>query len=408
MAASLARALAVAVTLGLSLKAAYPSEAGLDYFTDAGPAIDALARGDLAEFLQTPAAMGPFSLLLRAPLVALVYEQREEVVYLVGALPCLAAAGALGLYLRRLMDRQGKPPSSALLVCALCVLNPLTFRALHWGHPEELLAAALAVAAVVIAARGSGWLAGLTLGLAVATKQWALIAVVPALLAAPAHRMRVGVAAALVAGALVLPAAVADRQGFVGATKAVALVTTDVSPPNVWWPFAAEHPKRPNSGYLYEGPAWVGRLAHPVIVLLAVPLALLYARRPRRPEDALLLLALLFLLRCLLDPINIDYYHAPFLLALLAYEGLTRRGLPYLAMIAAVCLALTFPPGVSSMYELSQQASEVAAVYLAWALPFAAYLGLSLYAPERLMRVNARVRALASGIRRPTAASTPG
>ena len=55
------------------------------------------------------------------------------------------------------------------------------------------------------------------------------------------------------------------------------------------------------------------------------------APRPRRREDALALLALLFLARCALDPWNIHYYHLPLVLALLAWEVERRRRLPVLS-----------------------------------------------------------------------------
>ena len=67
----------------------------------------------------------------------------------------------------------------------LCVANPLTLRALEIGHPEELLGAVLCVAAVLLAARDRPLWAGLLLGLAIANKQWALLAVGPVLLALP-------------------------------------------------------------------------------------------------------------------------------------------------------------------------------------------------------------------------------
>src|SRR5260370_22502783 len=56
------------------------------------------------------------------------------------------------------------------------------------GHREEILGGALAVAAVLLAVRGRTLLGALALGLALATKQWALLAVLPFLLAVPGRR----------------------------------------------------------------------------------------------------------------------------------------------------------------------------------------------------------------------------
>jgi uncharacterized membrane protein len=56
--------------------------------------------------------------------------------------------------------------------------------AVRLGHPEALTAA-LCVLAVVLARRDHWVVAAVVLGLAIATKQWAVVAIVPALLAAP-------------------------------------------------------------------------------------------------------------------------------------------------------------------------------------------------------------------------------
>ena len=52
-------------------------------------------------------------------------------------------------------------------------------------------------------------------------------------------------------------------------------------------------------------------------------------------EQLLLLLALLLLLRCVLDPWNVVYYELPFLLALLCWEALCRPERPPVLALAA-------------------------------------------------------------------------
>ena len=79
--------------------------------------------------------------------------------------------------------------------------NPVTLYALQDGHAEELLGAVLCVAAVLAAQRGRGGLAALALGLAIANKQWALLAIGPVLLALPPGRRARPLA---LAGAVVL------------------------------------------------------------------------------------------------------------------------------------------------------------------------------------------------------------
>ena len=96
-------------------------------------------RGDLAGFFMQHALMGPFSLLLRAPLVALVFDSSIDVVYFVGVLPCMAAVLMLAVVLRRRMTELGRPAAAITLVTVVVLLNTGIFRSVHWGHPEEFL-----------------------------------------------------------------------------------------------------------------------------------------------------------------------------------------------------------------------------------------------------------------------------
>lgn len=394
------RALTVApalLVLALTVRAGATAEPGLDYFTDAGAAIDALARWDVQAFLANQPLMGSFSLLVRAPLVALVFNQSEPVVYLAGALPCLLATLALGMALARTVADRGGSAALQGLVAGLAVLNPLTFRALHWGHPEELLAGALCVGAVLVALHERPALAAVLLGLALATKQWAVLAFLPVLIAAPNHRAMLACGAAGIAAALTLPLMLAAPDEFqrvaqaAGAQDSFAAMTT---PWNIWWPLA-ELTSLESRGLVYMLPTWLSGLTHPLIVALAVPLsALLWRRSDRRPDDALLLLALLLLLRCMLDHWNNDYYHLPFLLALLAWETVRRGSVPYLAMAVSVLVSLSLWPVQTQIFGDSlEHAALLNAFYLAWVLPLAAGLALTLYRPEAVARIAEGVRA---------------
>ncbi|MDP1850589.1 MAG: glycosyltransferase 87 family protein [Solirubrobacteraceae bacterium] len=372
---------------------------GLDYFTDAAFPIDALVRGDLQTFAQNPGLMGDFSLFLRVPFVWLVFEQNLTVVYLVGALPCLAAVVILAAYLRRRMLTLGLPVAAALLVAVLAVVNPGTLRSMHWGHPEEFLGAALCVGAILAATRRHHLLAGVLLGLAIATKQWAVIAIIPTLLAAGGQRIRLTAIAGAIAIAIALPAVILQPDAVVATHTAITQAQPVVAPANVWWPFSSPRTAAEREagarGFAAEIPTWLGTLTHPLIVLLGIPIGFVYWRRRKsfEPEDALGLFALLMLLRCVLDPWNIDYYHAPFLLSLLAWEALRRGGWPRVTLLASVALALTFPPTLDSMTQMSAESLRYCVTYLAWSLPLTAWLTLALFAPQRLERLGRALRA---------------
>ena len=104
------------------------------------------------------------------------------------------------------------------------------------------LGAALCAGAVLAAARGRAVWAGVLLGCALATKQWAALAILPMLLAAPrGSRMRAGGVMAAVAGLLVAPMMIVDPGRFWLAQKSLGLALTyqhTVTASNVWFPFA--------------------------------------------------------------------------------------------------------------------------------------------------------------------------
>jgi hypothetical protein len=382
-------AAALLLLFAITLTAAFPLAPGMDYYADASTAVDALARLDLHGYAANPPLMGPASIALRAPFVALVYHRDIATVYYAGALPCVAAAAGLGLVLRSRMLALGKPALAATLVAVVAVVNPGTYRALNWGHPEEILGGVLCVLAIFGAGRGRPLLAGVALGLALATKQWAAIAIVPALIAAPGRRVLLLAVALAVAAACIGPTMLGAPAQYAAMNKSAAAAHPVVTAPNVWYPLSDRHDpaKAHFAGTL---PTWLAHITHPLIVLIGVPLGWLFLRRRRSasPAEALGLFALLMLLRCLLDPWNIDYYHAPFLLALLAWEGLVRGGWPKLTLLAGAALALTFPASLDSQLKISEDAARYCVTYLAWTLPLAAWLGLALLAPARLAAIR--------------------
>jgi hypothetical protein len=132
-------------------------------------------------------------------------------------------------------------------------------------------------------------------------------------------------------------------------------------------------------------PGWVESLAHPLIIAIAAPLSALYAvvRRSRGASrcDPLLLLALLLLLRCALDPWDNAYYPLPFLLALVVWEALEYARPPVLALAASGVVYLSTqnlfygPIGVSP--------DALAAIFLGAAVPALFAIVRALYLPRR-------------------------
>lgn len=342
----------------------------------AGPPIGALIHGHLGGFFSTQPFMGSVSLLLRAPFVALVDWSKGDIIiqYRFGMLVCLLATLMLLLPAIWLMLRRGQHPLVVIAVVAAVVVGPVTFKAAFWGHPEEFLGAALAVAAVLAAIHRKAVAAGVLLGLAIATKQWGLFAVLPALTVAGEHRRRVALIAGVVAGVFILPMVAGDPGRFFDQNFHTAVAQLGATPTNAWWPFHHQgfDPSVHKEIEVISAP--LRELSHPLALVLVFGLSVLYWRRgaERHPYDAVKLLALLFLLRCVLDPLTISYHHAPFILTLAIFEGLRRRGIPLLTLIStAMILFIDRFAGVVSRPDLAN------AVYLAWTLPTIAYLSFS-------------------------------
>jgi hypothetical protein len=345
-----------------------------DYDREAAPAYLALAHGHVGTFLSLCPAYGG-SLILRSPFAMLpsLWGGGELAVFRAAAVPCLLAAIALGFVLVAQNLARGVSRSTCVMVLLLCAGNPITWRAIEQGHPEELLGGVLCVGAVLAAVgRKPGW-AGLLLGLAIANKAWAVLAIGPVLIALPAGRWRALAIAGGIAFLFTLPLLLAAPAT---ATPTSASGSGAMFHPwQVWWFFG--HMDVPVPGpdprIARGAPAWLSPIPHPLIVALAVPLSLLAARRK---ADPLALLALLLLLRCVLDPWNNIYYVLPCVIALAAWEPLRYRRPP---LFALATLVLTF----ISMERIFDVAALdlVAWTYLAWSLPLALFLGWRIYAP---------------------------
>ena len=263
-----------------------------DYKEDAGPAVDALAHLRLHEFLVARPIMGPLSIIVRAPFAALGQLVDAGGVkhgylsdYRFGIFPCLVVAGIFGLVLARMLERDRRPLVARVAVVVLAVINPVSLRAIHFGHPEEILGAALLAAAAVAAVRGRLKLAAALLGLALVNKQWALIgapAVVITLWGTQGWtRLKRPLAIfAGIAAVVTAPLLIADAGSLFDLTRNLAdLRGSYLFPASIWYPYGTElgpdHFVQMSRG-LRDMPQWIAITARPLIALMAivVPLAL--------------------------------------------------------------------------------------------------------------------------------------
>lgn len=313
-------------------------------------AIAKLSDGDLQGYLSVRLLVGPFATLLQTPF-AMLAGGGELNEYRWASLPCLVAAGLLGIYLASIARRRGASRFTQLAVATLCLVNPLTVEALENGHPEEVLTAALAVGAIATASERRYRTTAVLLGLALASKQWAAMAILPTLMALPARRVAVACAAAAIAAIFTLPGLLASPGTFFGAQEAAAISPRYVTPWSLWYPFAQVRTETYGAGSaqlvatVHQAPPWIGSLAHSLVGLLVfgMPLALAWRRGRFRlaGQEAMALLALLALIRCALDPADNFYYHTPLFLALVGWDALGASRLP-VKSLAGVAVALAF------------------------------------------------------------------
>lgn len=379
MGLSVEKTLLAVLVVGAACATALSAETLGDYGAEAAPSLEALARGDLAGFTHASAPYAG-SFTLRAPFVALagLLGGGPLAIYRLGSLPCLLAGAALALVIAQMGATLGRRPLERWIAAGLIVAAPATLALMHMGHPEEVLASALAVGAVLWAPTRPV-AAGVLLGLAVASKSWALIAVGPVLLAAAGGRPLLMTAAGAAGVAAFAPFVAGAPQ------QLLELTTGSTATGHLWGTFQLFYPLGSShevwvsggasGGHFTSSPmkphALIAGLAHPLIVLASAGLTLLAAARGRRGRvDALALLALCALLRCVLDPWNFGYYILPCVFALAAWELLRGPGLPVLALLA---LALTW---VTFWRVAEFQNREVMWIlYLAWVVPLAVVLG---------------------------------
>jgi hypothetical protein len=340
------------------------------------PAIAALAHGHLSALGSNQPLMGLVSLILRAPLVAAANSlgASDLTSYRLGALACLLSVALLAAWIGRDRVRSRRDLVALAAAFAIVLAGPPTSEALSSGHPEEVLAAMLAAAAVLAAVKGRPASAGILLGLAIGTKQWAVFAAVPVLAALPANRTKAIVVAAAVAAAATLPIAIADPGAFTRAGHDVG-ATHLINPLSAWWPSGSALPAAGGAelAAVRALPAGLSRtdasaLALGLVVVVGA-VALVAGYRLRRRADALALLAVVMLVRLVVDPLPILYYAVPAIVALVLWEAVVVRRLPVVALFLTAALTLTADQRIGlSPHLLNAAVLASVAVTCAWLL----------------------------------------
>lgn len=322
-----------------------------DYPHDAGPAMSALLHGHLHAFASAQPAMGQLSLLLRLPFAAIAYlgSPTQLEVYRWGAVPCMLSLALLGCWLAGIARSRGSGALGQVAIVAVCLFNPLVFSALGTGHPEELLTASFAAGAIVAAAQRRALLGTILIGLAIASKQWALIALFPMLAVFPGRRLRILAGAAAIVAAFSLPALLIAPSAFLHDQLALADGHTLSATAYSWlFPLTPTITRHLAGGIVFHGPhlpsALVGAL-HPSMIAIGAAAGAYLAFGARGAISVGRLCAavsLALLLRCTLDTETVPYYHACLLLVLVAWDGLCGERLPWRGLAGTVACYVIF------------------------------------------------------------------
>ncbi len=313
---------------------------------NAGPGIYALLGGNLSGYVLHQPAIGMTSILLRLPLVGAgrALGSGDLLTYQLGVFACLLPLACLAAWLVTARTSAGVGRLAGLLAALVLLLSPVLRSAIEWGHPEEVLTSVLATGSVILAIKGHVRWAAVSLGLAVGSEPWGLIALAPVLIALSERRLQaLGIAAGVAAVMCATPVLV-DPSAFARALHGEGS-TNLVNPLSVWWPVSSSFHLA--SGQLAPArmlPFGLSRAQSSMLGLaVVVPvLAIAWARARRRSAglDPLALLVLLALARVACDSTHIEYYYLAVLVPLTVWEAMTLERLPLLALITTAAVAL--------------------------------------------------------------------
>jgi Glycosyltransferase family 87 len=343
-----------------------------DFYAESALAVEALMAGHLHAFLTLVPVYGG-STLLQAPASMLGGALGGlDGAYRLGALFCVGTLVVLVLALARVQRLDGRSPLVRCLLIGVLLANPAGDWAVKEGHPEEIMAAVGCVGGMLLLVDGRVVAGAILLGLAAASKQWAILTLPLALAAAPRHRPRGCAAAAASALALTAPMLLVNAGKVVASNTGLSAAPSIFHIQQLWWTFHLYY-MRPLGGpsSTIFGPAPIALVANYSHILIGVLAALLggafWWRRERvQPTDALLMLALVLLIRCMLDPWNVVYYQFPFIVALASWEVASHRRAPVFALATSVLVWSSF-----RSVPFTASADVANFFYITWALPAA-------------------------------------
>lgn len=352
-----------------------------DFYLESYPSYLALQHGRFDLFFDLMPGYSGFTVVVGSAAAMLTkwFGGMETMALRISAAPGLLALGAVGVLVAGPVKAAGNRAWPLFVVCAAG--GALAFHTTRAGHPEELLATGLLVMAVLAAYDGRiGWSTGLLVA-AIASKQWAVLGILPCAMVAPRGGLRI----AGIASAFTLVLVGVQTQIGGGAHGTILNTGQLFHPHQVWWPFGV-----PATREFFEaghgermGPEWLSPLVRPIILAAGAAVAIAWWRvsgKERNRNDIFGVLALIFLLRCLLDPWNLAYYHLPFVVMLAVWDARRGRDLPVLSIAGTAMVWLTF-----ITYD-EHYGNGPYFAYLAWTLPFAAGLAWTLLrkpAPEK-------------------------
>jgi hypothetical protein len=268
---------------------------------------------DLRLYSDDPALQsGPLAFLAVAPLVTALPARTAEAV----GIAAMSLAGLLALRLLEGLAEPGPRRNRRVLVLGALVLPVWAEVAVHWAHPDDVLAMLAALGALRLIRAGRWEWSALALAAAVDSKPWALVFAPLVLLAPRSRLLRTAAVGALGVVVVWAPFWAADPGG-IGAAGRYRIAVSPASVIHLLGVRATETPPWCRTAQLLLG-----------LVLVTAAVA-------RRRWSAALLVGVCA--RMLLDPATKTYYDSSLVLAAAAWDLTAAAAFP-LATAGAVAL----------------------------------------------------------------------